>query len=206
MPLRLCGRVPTQKNLPQRISLRPRMERLSKSGKSWKSGPPSTVFVGKKLQNWTAISESGVSVDGRVCWLWRCACGKETIHRSRIQSKSCGSCVKTNKLRPFESLYRHFIRQAAENKRETDIFFEDFLKFTEIKTCYYCGGPIRWVEYCGRGPGSQKFNLDRKDNSVGYLKSNVVVCCTRCNRAKSNHFTHDEWLQLGRIIRSWSIT
>ena len=35
--------------------------------------------------------------------------------------------------------------------------------------------------------------VDRKNNSLGYLPSNVVACCTVCNHAKRD-MTYEEFL------------
>ncbi len=59
-----------------------------------------------------------------------------------------------------------------------------FLEFQEMRTqrCHYCGG-----ELPGQGHG-----IDRADNTLGYLLSNVVACCTRCNKTKGKWLSHDE--------------
>ena len=38
---------------------------------------------------------------------------------------------------------------------------------------------------------SAKYNLDRKDNSIGYSKNNCVVCCSTCNYIKGDKFTYE---------------
>ena len=43
--------------------------------------------------------------------------------------------------------------------------------------------------------------LDRKDNTQGYLKDNCVVCCTSCNKLRSNKFTYKEFLLLAPILK-----
>ena len=48
---------------------------------------------------------------------------------------------------------------------------------------------------------STAYNLDRKDSIKGYTKENCVVCCKRCNRAKSNLFSYEEWLEIGKFIQ-----
>lgn len=56
--------------------------------------------------------------------------------------------------------------------------------------CRYCGGDLPPT-----GVG-----LDRLDNASGYLLSNVVPSCGLCNHVRSDHFTHEEMLTLGRVI------
>lgn len=58
--------------------------------------------------------------------------------------------------------------------------FELFEKLT-AKPCAYCGS------FSPSTPDADPFvGLDRIDNDKGYLPSNVVPCCKRCNRWKSD--------------------
>lgn len=63
--------------------------------------------------------------------------------------------------------------------------------------CRYCGGPLP----------ETSFGLDRIDNSKGYDQNNVVPCCSLCNYARRDQFTHGEMiLFIGpavRKIREW---
>ena len=54
--------------------------------------------------------------------------------------------------------------------------------------CFYCGD-------------TERLGLDRIDNTKGHTKDNVVVCCYECNTARSNNFTQEEMLILGKAIR-----
>lgn len=46
---------------------------------------------------------------------------------------------------------------------------DEFVKIIK-KPCHYCGG--------------EGYGIDRLDSSIGYLKGNVVSCCSMCNRMK----------------------
>lgn len=61
-------------------------------------------------------------------------------------------------------------------------------EFTEVtnQSCFYCGGEL--PEF-GKG-------LDRLDNDKGYSMSNIVPCCTVCNRVKGDHFTKEQMIEL----------
>lgn len=66
------------------------------------------------------------------------------------------------------------------------------LKLSDIRMllgcpCYYC-----------RSRDSE-ITLDRKDSSIGYLKSNVVPCCWRCNTLKSD-MPWDAWVYLAPAV------
>ena len=57
--------------------------------------------------------------------------------------------------------------------------------------CSYCGKDVLIEKGC---------SLDRLDNSLGYLLSNVVTCCGDCNTIKSDILTFDEMKVAMRAI------
>jgi hypothetical protein len=152
-----------------------------------------------------------VSLAGRRRYSCRCNCGKltEVSANNLVRGLviSCGCALRgCNKLRPYEWLYNTLVREANERMLEIDIAYTDFVEFTRSTHCHYCDGEVWWKTYSEermRGKHTRSYNLDRKDNLLGYLKSNVVVCCTRCNRAKNNLFTYDEWVRIGKIIATF---
>lgn len=105
------------------------------------------------------------------------------------------------RLRPYEALYRYFLRMAERVNHTVELSYEEFLGFVSIDECHYCGSLISWVKST-QSRESLSYNLDRKDNSHGYSVSNCVVCCTRCNLSKGNRFTYDEWKKIGAFIKS----
>lgn len=105
---------------------------------------------------------------------------------------------------PFRWLYNVLILSSKNEEKQLNLTFEDFLTFVEIENCHYCDGHINW---CPRSRSvnedgtklirnSQSYFLDRKDNSLGYTKENCVVCCSLCNKIKSNNLSYEEMLLL----------
>lgn len=146
----------------------------------------------------------------RYKWLCKCDCGNiKAVDSSALRrgaTKSCGclhreKCGGQNRLRPYESLYNTFIGK-AKVKHLKVLSYKQFLKFTTILNCHYCKSPITWAKYYPNKNGSG-YNLDRKNNKKGYTVNNCVVCCKRCNAGKSNIFTYEQWLQIGKLIQSW---
>ena len=92
--------------------------------------------------------------------------------RSRIRSRSLkgkfSELEKSARVRGFTML----------------ITFEQYVSLISSGVCYYCGTQLN---PCGH-------NLDRKDNKLGYMLSNVVPCCGKkygsqmksCNSRKGN--------------------
>src|SRR5208337_5284248 len=78
----------------------------------------------------------------------------------------------------------------------------DFVTYTYTKACHYCYAPIYWCrENRMHTRGGSSYYLDRTNSALGYSKENCVVCCTRCNRGKSDLFTYDEWWAMTEVFR-----
>ena len=54
---------------------------------------------------------------------------------------------------------------------EFNLSKDDFAIYFQ-KDCYYCGDKIN------------TFGIDRVNNKIGYIKENIVSCCTTCNFMK----------------------
>ena len=73
------------------------------------------------------------------------------------------------------------------------------MKFVEEKTCHYCNASVKWTEF--NLLKGQAYNLDRKDNDLPYTVENCVVCCERCNKAKREFFSYEEWYEMTECLR-----
>lgn len=78
--------------------------------------------------------------------------------------------------------YRRAISRAREKKKVFDMSFEFYIGIIS-RGCFYCGDSL--LEQTG-------ISLDRIDNDEGYIVSNVLPCCGRCNQVRSNLFTVGE--------------
>lgn len=92
------------------------------------------------------------------------------------------------------------------NKREKGeiISREDFIKWylLQKRKCHYCGIFEDDIDKKSYGKMSNRLNIDRKDNSKGYMKGNMVLSCYLCNRVKCDFFTESEMLKIAKIIRA----
>lgn len=71
---------------------------------------------------------------------------------------------------------------ALRRDLEWSLSFDEY-KSIVASACYYCGCDL----------SSQKgHSLDRKDNSVGYTKENVIPCCGGCNVIRNDQLTVEE--------------
>ena len=164
-------------------------------------------LAGRRFGRLVAIEVNGKNHSG-VRWLCKCDCGKNTtVNSQNLQhggTKSCG-CFRSEKMsiRPFEYLYNWLVKNSQIQNIPCDLTYEDFLEFTKINKCHYCEREIEWYEHeYSKGRKNRKaYNIDRKNNSLGYIKINCVVCCNICNKAKNTFFTYNEFMMLAPILK-----
>ncbi len=123
--------------------------------------------------------------NGSRCSLWRCRCecGKETIvtlnNLRRGGTKSCGCGMHRNKGRSFalpgkptwlNRIWQDYTRGAKDRCLVFELTVEQ-VESLVLQPCTYCGAEPR-------------NGIDRCDNSLGYILSNCVPCCTVCNVMK----------------------
>ena len=53
--------------------------------------------------------------------------------------------------------------------------------------------------YCGE---TENIGCDRIDNNLGHTEQNVIPCCGMCNVIRSNFFSYNEMILVGKFIRS----
>ena len=173
-------------------------------------------YTGKKFGRREVLGFVDRDKHGHARWKVRCSCGHELVSLTQNLQRTSGCPFCSHKelrpyrrLRPYEILYNLLVsrtkrvgRTAEAVRHSVLITYEQFVPFTSIYECHYCGDKIVWSEHPRKGQTTAA-NLDRMDNNRPYELGNLVVCCLRCNKAKNTHFTYAEWLQIGRLIRSW---
>jgi 5-methylcytosine-specific restriction endonuclease McrA len=99
---------------------------------------------------------------------------------------------------PGVSSFNRLVRQYKANARRRGRPFE--LTDDEVRTltsaaCVYCGKPPAQRMESKDANGAYIYNgIDRVSPTEGYVTSNCVSCCKRCNAAKGT-MTHAEWQQ-----------
>lgn len=128
-------------------------------------------------------------------WLCLCDCGnRKTIYSGALRNgstKSCG-CLYPNLPKgeaAFRLIYLGMLRNAKTRNLSWSLTREQVRVLTK-QHCHYCGiEPYQCAKATShnRLNGSYTYNgLDRIDNTIGYIADNVVPCCGRCNKAKSD--------------------
>lgn len=163
---------------------------------------PKFDLIGQRFGKLVVVS--AVKIEGRRKWNCLCDCGKTTEAFSnnlkRGKHQSCGCVFEgKNRKRPFEWIYNNL----KYSRHPVSLSYEEFVWFTEEAACHYCEEKLEWSPFSlYRGKRIRRTNLDRKDSDRGYSLDNCVACCPRCNMAKSDKFTYEEWLNIGRFINS----
>jgi hypothetical protein len=143
------------------------------------------------------------------------SCSKSFLrHKSAVKkggnhvfcSAACSKGKQGFSGKPYEWLYNRLHRAADSRNLKIAFSYEEFCNYTNILNCMYCNAPIEWSEHASTNSvlNVSTYNLDRKNNDLGYTLDNCIVCCRRCNMAKNNLFTYEEWVQIGNTIRSFS--
>lgn len=132
-----------------------------------------------------------------------CNCGffikKDNIYKRKTNMCiKCSSLIGLNKINikpKYQGLLTKIKNSARKKNIDFDLNLDDLLKFVKIDKCTYCENTIYW-----NSKNSNRYNLDRMDNSKGYTKDNLVVCCWNCNNTKSNRFTHSEFIKFKPVL------
>lgn len=84
-------------------------------------------------------------------------------------------------------------RNAKRRSIQCDIKIDQFKSLLACNpNCFYCCREVT----AGAEKSEDRLTIDRIDNKGNYNINNIVVCCHRCNRVKSNIFTVDQMLEI----------
>lgn len=151
-----------------------------------------------------------------IIWTCKCDCGvTKNILGSSLRkglTKSCGCSFrefnaikkrarKGSKIMSTKVAVNTLYGQYKRNAEKRDLVFELPIEvFQKLITspCYYCGiKPSRLLKRARQNSTFFYNGIDRQNNQVGYIISNSVSCCSKCNFRKStddfNEFT--EWIE-----------
>lgn len=160
-------------------------------------------LTGQEYGTWTCLEYRG---DKK--WLCRCICGQErevaTGNLRNGFSSKCRECVSADGYSAaFNDLFARYRQSAKQRNIEFDLN-KALANLMFRLPCNYCGTPPSqiWqrpqifkslVVYSG---------IDRVDSSKGYISTNIVPCCKRCNIAKRN-FTQADFINHAKQIAAY---
>lgn len=112
--------------------------------------------------------------------------------------------------RPYEHVFNELLRTTKREGKYTkvSITYEEFIEIISVSKCHYCSKDLIFNMYNRNYNGehvSRAYQLDRKNNDLGYTNDNVVPCCFNCNRMKSNVYSYEEFMKLSPILKEINI-
>lgn len=162
-------------------------------------------LIGKRFGRLEVIKREDNDRGGHTRWLCKCDCGNEKIIYGVSLRKghtiSCGCWQRESRYLPFEEASKNALyKRYKDNAKNRNILFElskeEFLKLAK-ENCFYCGKKPSNIFKNIHNNGNYIYNgIDRINSFDGYVKDNVVSCCSRCNHAKSDGDIKDflEWI------------
>lgn len=118
-------------------------------------------------------------------------------------------------VRSPKGIYKTLKANSAKRGMLVEIPREDFIAWyeSEAKSCCYCGIPESEIAKVPtfrvtsrtrseKPRACERLTIDRIDNRLSYKQGNLALSCYRCNRTKSDFFSHAEMLIVGKLIKT----
>lgn len=91
-----------------------------------------------------------------------------------------------------EHKFKHGVSAAKQRGLLWTVTFTEWQSLVKDNKCHYCYGGLSVTGH----------SLDRKDNNLCYILSNVVCCCWPCNEFKRNMLTYDEMVAVVALLKA----
>lgn len=160
--------------------------------------------TGNRFGRLLVIHKAADETDGK--WVCCCDCGNEKVVRGvnlrKGRVKSCGCLrrerpkqlyTKPNNQSLWNSVVSAYRNGAAKRSLLWDIETEVAISLMR-GDCYFCGSPPTNQMKRSNGSFITYNGIDRLDNALGYITTNVVSCCKTCNFGKRT-MTTEEFLR-----------
>jgi len=171
-------------------------------------------LIGNKYGKLLVLDYIPRSLHKRTKYKCVCDCGNEVIvEGSKLKNghtKSCG-CIRKEIFHSYntkkygEANKNALIISYKSNAKRKGLEFNLTNEELEIlfkSNCFYCGSKPKSIMNRPKTNGPYQYNgIDRKDNNIGYIKENVVPCCSQCNYVK-NSFNYDEFIEWITIVHA----
>jgi 5-methylcytosine-specific restriction endonuclease McrA len=116
----------------------------------------------------------------------------------RSYCKACSSKYMSNYSRnTTKGRYHRLKYKAKSDGIEFNLSVQDIENLYNQTHCHYCG--IELTQSVGHKHLLTDKTIDRKDNSAGYIKGNVVAACRRCNLMKGDWLTPEQTLEIAKL-------
>lgn len=152
-----------------------------------------------------SVTPGGVRVPKMECL---CECGNTKIvglwDLRSGKTKTCGMnhpFYEDRSEPAFNNYYEHTYKAAAKRRGLVFKLTKDEFRALTQQNCFYCGSQPREIK---RPTGTLTSTclangIDRVDNQIGYVMTNVVPCCFDCNHAKAT-LSQKQFLELANKV------
>lgn len=96
----------------------------------------------------------------------------------------------------------------VSNRFLSTFSFENFEELIGCDSCHYCGITVGEIEKLAeknklfkKTDRGWNLEIDRINSNYEYKRNNCVMACYWCNNAKTDEFTEEEFLEIGKAIR-----
>ena len=106
-----------------------------------------------------------------------------------LHNKHKSQCKLCND--PIDITIKHMIRSSKQEDKKKNRYYEsEFVDYEFLKKliditndiCVYCDCPLQYTNYT-----SDLATIERIDNELGHIKSNVLISCYKCNVSHVGH-------------------
>lgn len=98
-------------------------------------------------------------------------------------------------------LYLNKYKRAVAAGYDFDLSFTSYKNMMRAKHCYYTGIGLTQPRSGNYAPRTTDRTIDRIDNTIGYVKGNVVACSHAANQFKSTFESGQSVFQIKHIKR-----
>ena len=147
-------------------------------------------------------------------WLWECDCGIKferplsvVLNYNRRYVERCSTCKASPGYAGPDKAGRNQVvsryKHAAYKRGLEFCLSVEHLNTLFESDCHYCDAPPENLKEYPSGDFVYQ-GIDRIDNKLNYVSSNVVPCCAKCNSAKRDmdYGEFREWTR--RLSRNWA--
>lgn len=109
----------------------------------------------------------------------------------KTNTKNRGDRMTRKWNKDIDPQYISYYKRAESKKLPFELSTEEFIELRDSK-CEYCG------QIKAKG-------IDRINSSLGYIKSNCLPCCTKCNMMKYTYSKKEFISHVGKIFNHYAI-
>lgn len=142
-------------------------------------------------------------------WRVQCLLCKKSYlvhYKDMYNIPKCDCLSDDEKIKKYYNVFLNLVfsqyKNGAKNRELPFDLHKDYFESLISSDCYYCGSKPSNKYTSSDGLKEFKYNgIDRVDNRYGYRINNVVPCCWRCNKMKTDLSLDDFLRQIENIYR-----